>query len=230
MPSWWLDEQTYAGPEHLDPGYVAGYERKAGYSPAADIEVLRDLGVDATSTVLDVGAGTGRFALALAEHCRQVVAVDVSAAMVAVLRARVASLGVTNVRVEQAGFLSLPDDLGAVDAVYSRNVLHQLPDLWKLVALRNVAGVLRPGGVLLLHDLVVDAGPDQLDGVIEAWLAGAVDDPAVGWTADEYVTHLHTEFSTYTWILEGLLERSGFDVLTRATRQSVYATYTCRRS
>jgi ubiquinone/menaquinone biosynthesis C-methylase UbiE len=229
MPSWWLDETTYAGPEHLDPAYVEGYEHKAGYAPDADVALLRDLGVDATSTVLDVGAGTGRFALAMAPHCRQVIAVDVSPAMVAVLRDRAASAGVANLRVEQAGFLSLPDDLGPVDAVYTRNVLHQLPDLWKLVALRSVAAVLRPGGVLVLHDLVVDAGPDDLDAVMDAWLAGAVDDPAVGWTADEYATHLRTEFSTYTWILEGLLERTGFDILTRATRSSVYATYTCRR-
>jgi SAM-dependent methyltransferase len=190
------------------------------------------LGVDGTSTVLDIGAGVGTFALAMAGHCRSMIAVDVSPAMVAALRDRVAATGAgaANVRVERAGFLSLPDDVGSVDAVYTRNVLHQLPDLWKLVALRNVAGVLRPGGVLVLHDLIYDTGPDQLDQVIEAWLDGAVDDPALGWTADEFATHLRTEFSTYTWIVDGLLERTGFEILTRSSRKSVYTTYTCRRS
>jgi SAM-dependent methyltransferase len=225
---WWLDEKAFAGPEHLDPGYVAGYVRKAGYTAEADVELFRSLGVDGRSTLLDVGCGPGVLALAMAPHCREVIAVDVSPAMVEVARERVDAAG--NVRVEQAGFLSLPDDLGPVDAVYTRNVLHQLPDLWKLIALRNVAGVLRPGGALVLHDLIYDTGPDQLDGVIEAWLDGAVDDPAVGWTADELVTHLRTEFSTYTWIVDGMLERTGFEILSRSSRRSVYATYTCRRA
>lgn len=34
MKRWWLDELAHAGPEHLDPSYVAGYERKGGYDPA----------------------------------------------------------------------------------------------------------------------------------------------------------------------------------------------------
>ena len=29
--SWMLDELAHAGPEHLDPGFVAGYDRKQGY-------------------------------------------------------------------------------------------------------------------------------------------------------------------------------------------------------
>ena len=31
MTDWWLDEHAHAGAEHLDAGYVAGYERKAGF-------------------------------------------------------------------------------------------------------------------------------------------------------------------------------------------------------
>jgi SAM-dependent methyltransferase len=230
MPRWWLDEKAYAGPEHLDPGYVAGYERKTGYTPDADVELLRSLGVDGSSVLLDIGCGPGMLALAMAPHCRSVIGVDVSPAMVELLRERVAAAGdaAANVRVEQAGFLSLPDDIGPVDAVYTRNVLHQLPDLWKLIALRNVAGVLRPGGVLVLHDLIYDAGPDEIDGLLDAWLDHAVDDPAVGWTAEEFATHLRTEFSTYTWIVDGLLERTGFEILSRTSRGSIYTRYTAR--
>jgi hypothetical protein len=36
-----LDELAHAGPEHLDPAFVAGYERKQGYpDPAEDLAVL----------------------------------------------------------------------------------------------------------------------------------------------------------------------------------------------
>jgi hypothetical protein len=56
-----------------------------------------------------------------------------------------------------------------------------------------------------------------------------VSDPAAGWTADELVQHVRTEFSTYSWLLDSLLDRSGFDILERAFRRSAYGTYTCRR-
>ena len=61
MATWWLDELAHAGHEHLDAQYVAGYEAKAGYDPADDLETLRRHGFGATSTIVDLGAGTGRF-------------------------------------------------------------------------------------------------------------------------------------------------------------------------
>ena len=63
MPTWRLDELAHAGQEHLDAAYVAGYEAKAGYDPADDLAVLRRHGLGAESTVIDFGAGTGRFLL-----------------------------------------------------------------------------------------------------------------------------------------------------------------------
>jgi ubiquinone/menaquinone biosynthesis C-methylase UbiE len=86
--SWMLDELGHAGPEHLDPEFVAGFDRKQGFPDVeVDLEVLRRHGaLDADATVVDLGAGTGRFALAAARHCGRVVAVDVSPAMVAHLR------------------------------------------------------------------------------------------------------------------------------------------------
>jgi SAM-dependent methyltransferase len=76
---WMLDELAHPGPEHLDPTFVAGYERKQGYpDPAEDLAVLAAHGLDATSTVVDLGAGTGRFSLAAARRFGQVTAVDIS--------------------------------------------------------------------------------------------------------------------------------------------------------
>jgi hypothetical protein len=37
-----IDELAHAGPEHLDPSFVAGFDRKQGYpDPAEDLGVLR---------------------------------------------------------------------------------------------------------------------------------------------------------------------------------------------
>ena len=52
---------------------------------------------------------------------------------------------------------------------------------------------------------------------------------AVGWTADELATHVREEFSTYSWILEAMLQRTGFEVVERGFRRSAYGAYTCRR-
>jgi len=229
MIGWWLDERAHAGDEHLDAAYVAGYERKAGYDPAEDLEALRRHSLGPGSSVVDVGAGTGVFACAVAPMCRDVVAVDVSPAMVGALRDRVADLGLGNVRVVEAGFLSYVHDGDPVDFVFTRHALHQLPDFWKAIALDRIAGVLRPGGVLRLRDLAYDFEPGEAGDRIEAWLAGAVDDPKRGYTAADLALHVRSEFSTWSWLLDALLDRTGFDVVERSYRRGAYGTYTCVR-
>lgn len=228
MASWLLDETAHAGPEHLDPGFVAGYDRKQGYPPVdAEVDVLRERGALAPgATVVDLGAGTGRFAVAAAPHCARVVAVDVSPAHV---RRSAAAAGASNVEVVRAGFLSYEHAGVPAAAIYSRNALHQLPDFWKGIALHRAAQMLRPGGVLRLHDLVYDFGPADAPAVLQRWLDAASADPAVGYTAEDYATHIRTEDSTYRWLLEPLLEAAGFEIVDSEFHQRTYATYTCLR-
>lgn len=71
---------------------VAGTARGDPFLPRVRRHVGR------RTVVVDVGAGTGRFALALAPHVAQVVAVDPSEAMLAILREEADRLGVSNVR------------------------------------------------------------------------------------------------------------------------------------
>jgi SAM-dependent methyltransferase len=219
--SWQLDEVARAGPEHLDPDYVAAYDVKSPTDWNEDIEALLVLGVGATSTVVDLGAGTGSFARAIAPHVARVVAVDVSEAMVAAMRAR----GLEAVR---AGFLSYEHDGDPPAAVFTRNALHHLPDFWKALALERIAAVLRPGGVLRLRDLVYSFEPDEADEAISSWLAAAPEDPAVGWTAAQLAEHVRDEHSTFTWLLEPMLERAGFEIRERWLSQTrTFAAYTC---
>ena len=112
-----------------------------------------------------------------------------------------------------AGFLSYEHAGPAPDFVFTRNALHQLPDFWKGIALARIAALLRPGGLVRLHDLVFDFEPADAAGAIAAWVAGAVDDPARGWTAAELAEHVRLEHSTYSWLFEPLLRRTGFEIL-----------------
>ena len=65
------------------------------------LRLLRRL-TDAESTVLDVGAGAGRYARAIAAHVRRVVAVEPSEALAGYLRADAAAEGLSNVEIIEA--------------------------------------------------------------------------------------------------------------------------------
>ncbi len=225
-----FDELHHAGPEHLDPDYVAGYDRKARTDVAPDIAILRDLGLGGGSTVLDIGAGTGTFALAVAPLCRRVVAVDVSPAMLDALRAKLETSGLTNVECVRAGFLTFEAPGETFDIVYSRNALHHVPDFWKAIALERISEMLRPGGVLRLRDLVYSFAPERADEALEAWLTQAPMSPEAGWTREELRTHIRDEFSTFTWLLEPMLEHAGFAIEDAAHAPSqMFSAYTCRK-
>lgn len=225
-----FDEFARAGREHLDPNYVATYDRKTGGNAADDVALLRDLGLNESSTLVDFGAGTGTLALAAAAYCRHVVAVDISKPMLDHLTAKAAELRVENVEPVHAGFLTYEHQGEPADFVYSRNALHHLPDFWKALALERVAAILKPAGVLCLRDLVFAFGPEETDSLIEGWLANAAERPDEGWTRSEFEAHLREEYSTFSWLLEPMLERAGFEIR-RASYDStrIYAAYTCTK-
>ena len=226
-PSWYLDELAHAGPEHLDASYVAGYDRKARVDAAAEVA---QLGLSASSTLLDLGTGTGSVALAAAPICRRVVAVDISAAMLAELRRKAEELRLANLEVVRAGLLSYAHQGSPADVVYARHCLHQLPDFWKAIALRRMATILRPGGLLRVRDLLFSCEIDEVSEAVERWLDRASLDSGVGWTRAELETHLREEHSTFTWLFEAMLVHAGFEIVEASYDDSrIYAAYSCVR-
>jgi predicted TPR repeat methyltransferase len=117
---WWPDEVAHAGAEHLEPHYVAAFDRNSATDWSDTIRSLSELGVGMASTVIDIGAGTGAFALAVQPHVRRVVAVDPSAAMVTAMRER-------GIEAVEAGFLTYEHEGELADLVHSRNALHPYP-------------------------------------------------------------------------------------------------------
>jgi SAM-dependent methyltransferase len=227
-----LDELAHAGPEHLDEGFIAGFDRKQGYpDPGADIAAFEAHGLDSLSTVVDLGAGTGQFAIPAARRFGRVIAADVSSAMLAALQAKakatnLATADEANLECVRGGFLSYsPAEL--VDGVYTRNALHQVPDFWKVIALRRIADMLRPGGVLRLLDLIYDFGPGEANAVFGDWFANAATEPAAGYTAADYAEHIRTEHSTFRWLLEPMLAATGFVVTDVSYERRLYGAYTC---
>lgn len=227
MEPWYPDELEWAGPEHLDPEFVAAYDEKQQFDPRADIALLAELGIGRDSTIVDLGAGTGVFAFAAAPSVGHVVAVDISSVMLDALRRRGARSSTDNVTVVEASLLSYAHVGSAPELVYCRNVLHHLPDFWKGVALQKIAALLAPNGYLLIRDIVYDFDPASAPARIGEWLANASDDPDVGYTANDFIEHLRSEHSTYRSVFDSLLEAAGFRIVEVTVRRSVYAEYTC---
>jgi ubiquinone/menaquinone biosynthesis C-methylase UbiE len=228
--AWTADEVGFAGRENLDPEHVARCDAKEDAGAAAEVAMLAGLGIGAGSTVVDIGAGTGQFTLAAAAAVGRVVAVDVSPVMLARLREKLARGG-SNVETVEAGFLSYQHAGEPADLVYSRLALHHLPDFWKALALARIAAMLRPGGIFRLSDVVFGFGPSAAGAVLERWYATADSaDVAVDWTRAELEEHVAEEHSTFTWLLEPMLERAGLTIEgADYSEDEIFAHYVCRR-
>lgn len=100
--------------------------------------------------VADLGCGTGNAAEVLAPCVSRVIAVDQSEAMLGAARKRLA--GSTNVDFVAGDLESLPLADASVDAAVCVLVLHHIPSPER--AVREMARVLRPGGVVLIVDMV----------------------------------------------------------------------------
>jgi ubiquinone/menaquinone biosynthesis C-methylase UbiE len=212
LPGWLLDEVANAGRENLDPGHVSRYDRKEDADAVGEVALLGGLGLSGDSVVVDLGAGTGQFALAVAHVCARVVAVEVSPVMLRTLRRQADEKEAANVEIVEAGFLTYEHRGRPADFVYSRYALHHLPDFWKALALDRIRRLLRPGGVFRLWDVVYSFEPDTAADRIEAWCSTGADDAAHDWTRAELEEHIRDEHSTYTWLLEEMVKRCGFRI------------------
>jgi ubiquinone/menaquinone biosynthesis C-methylase UbiE len=229
-PTWVIDEAAHAGEHHLLPSFVGGYDHKAQFDPTADLAYLVEHGLEAGGCLVDLGGGTGELALAAARVCRRVVLVDVSRPMLDAARTKADDQGLTNLEFVEAGFLGYRHEGPPADIVFSKNALHHLPDFWKVLALRRVASVLKPGGLLRLHDLAYHCEPDEVHGVIEAWLDAAPETGDVGWSRAELINDVRDEHITFSWLLEEMLRRTGFEILEAHHRDPrPFAAYLCRR-
>lgn len=101
--------------------------------------------------VLDTGGGTGLFAVPVARLGHRVTVVDPSPDALSALQRRAAEAGVTDlvnaVQGDTHGLLDVVDS-AAFDAVLCHGVLEYVDD--PAEAVRNVAGALRPAGILSL--------------------------------------------------------------------------------
>ncbi|MFL6171621.1 MAG: class I SAM-dependent methyltransferase [Marmoricola sp.] len=126
-------------------------ERRASVRTAVVWDACRARLDGADQTVIDIGGGTGGFAVRVAELGHRVTVIDPSPDALAALARRAEERGVADRIVGQQGDLaSLPDlvDAASADLVLCHDVLGLVDD--PAAALHTIHGVLRPGGALSL--------------------------------------------------------------------------------
>src|SRR6185295_10880538 len=130
--------------------YVQSYDHSKGESLDRMVEV-----VDPRPEwrALDIATGGGHTALAFAPRVREVVATDITHPMLDAAERFIRAKGVTNVSFREADACDLPFKEREFDLVTCRVAPHHFPDCAQFV--REMARVLRPGGVVALVDNVV---------------------------------------------------------------------------
>ncbi len=135
--------------------------------------------LDPSWVIGDLGCGTGQVAEALAPFAGGILAVDGSEAMLEEARRRLEPHG--NVEVLHGDLEALPLEDGSLDAAVLALVLHHLPD--PAAALREVARVVRPGGRVLVMDMMPHDREELAARMGHVWLGfseGALSDYLAG--------------------------------------------------
>lgn len=123
-------------------------------------------------TVLDLGSGAGLDCFLAARAVGpggRVIGVDMTPEMLERARAGAAKHGLTQVEFREGRLEALPVADASVDAVTSNCVINLVPD--KSVVFREIARVLRPGGRLVISDIVLDGKlPESVEKDVYAYV------------------------------------------------------------
>jgi ubiquinone/menaquinone biosynthesis C-methylase UbiE len=135
-----------------NPGLVKVVER-----------VISEADPEPEAYAVDLGCGSGQVTLALARRCRTVLGVDVSEKMISLLLDNAKQAGITNVEGRAVPIERLGLPANSVDLVVSNYALHHLRDTDKQVAVDEAVKWLRPGGRLVIGDMMFGRGGDARD-------------------------------------------------------------------
>lgn len=113
--------------------------------------------------VVDLGAGTGLLALALAPRVQGLVAIDISERMLERLDDAAAADGLINVEPLVADLRRLPLEDECATLVVSNYAFHHLDDPGKELALAEARRILRPGGRLVICDMMFSLSLEPRD-------------------------------------------------------------------
>jgi len=168
-------------------------------------------------------------AIEVSKRCSKVFAVDVSVTMLEYAKQKAQKQGIDNIEYCHAGFLTYEHYGEPLDVVVSQLALHHLPDFWKLIALKRINSMLKKGGKFYLRDTVYSFNVDNYGEFFNTWLSG------IRQLAGEELAHdteiaISDEYSTYDWIMEGLIKRAGFEIDRIDYYEGFLAVFVCTKT
>lgn len=143
---------------------ASAYLTSAVHASGRDLQRLAERLADfPLAHVLDMGCGAGHASFAAAGQVTKVTAYDLSSQMLDVVAQAAKDKGFTNIATQQGYAESLPFTDASFDVVISRYSAHHWHDVGQ--ALREVKRVLKPGGVMIIMDVMSPGHP-----VRDVWL------------------------------------------------------------
>jgi len=118
-------------------------------------------------TVVDLGCGGGQLTIPLAQRGATVTGVDISPKMIAVLEEKATDLGLA-VSTKVSALQDVAMAPQSLDLVVSNYTMHHLHDHEKEAAVRAAVSWLRPGGRLVVGDMMFGRGGESRDRAIIA--------------------------------------------------------------
>ncbi len=128
--------------------------------------VLAAAGVQAGHRVIDLGCGSGQLSLAIAERGARVLAIDGSQAALNRLQTAAQQRGLIGLEVLARPVESLTLPIGSADLIVTSYALHRLRDADKQRLVAAAFQWLRPGGTLIVADMMFGRGGSSQDRAI----------------------------------------------------------------
>jgi ubiquinone/menaquinone biosynthesis C-methylase UbiE len=230
MENWTYNEFKHCGVDYSDMNQAAQYDKKHNRFRDYEKEVnylINELSLHNSKnlTLIDLGCGTGAFAINASKYFKKIYAVDVAEAMIHQAKQKMDPHN-TNITFINSGFLCYEHNGEPADIVITSAALHHLPDFWKQIALIRINKMLKLNGIFYLFDIVFQFESKdykkKINDYITDFVAKAGDD-----FKSEVEIHIRDEFSTFDWIMKGLITNAGFKIEKSRSNDGFSTEYFC---
>lgn len=123
-------ESAYRGIAYSDYPLPIGHDQHM-LKPTVDGRLIQSLQLEVTDTVLEIGTGSGYLTACLARLCRHVDSIELIPELAESAKARLLSMGVSNVTIQQQDATAIWDARDGYDAIAFSGAIPSIPDFYR---------------------------------------------------------------------------------------------------